>query len=98
MKIQAELSLYPLKTDLPEKAIRLFIENLIQPGISVVPAEMSTLVAGENKEIFRVVGECFEKACRTNDIVLVAKFSNACPEKGAKKKGGITVETLSGTV
>ncbi|MBN1664293.1 MAG: hypothetical protein JW943_11895 [Deltaproteobacteria bacterium] len=98
MKIQAELSLYPLKTDLPEKAIRLFIENLSQPGISVVPAEMSTLVAGESEEIFHIVGQCFEKACRTNDIVLVAKFSNACPEKGVKKKGGVTVETFSGAV
>jgi len=90
MKIQAELSLYPLKTDLLENAVRSFIEELSQPGISVVPAEMSTLVAGESEEVFRVVGRCFEKACRTDKIVLVVKFSNACPEKATGKEEGIT--------
>jgi Na+-translocating ferredoxin:NAD+ oxidoreductase RNF subunit RnfB len=89
MKIQAELSLYPLKTDLIENAVRNFIKELSKSGISVVTGQMSTLVAGESEEVFRVVGECFEKACRTGEIVLVVKFSNACPEKATRKGEGI---------
>jgi len=83
MRIQAELSLYHLKTDLLENTVSIFIEDLSQPGISVVSAEMSTWIGGESEKVFQVVGECFEKACRTNQCVLIAKFSNACPEKEA---------------
>ena len=89
MKIQAELSLYPLKTDLIENAVRNFIKELSKSGVSVVPGQMSTLVAGESEEVFRVVGECFEKACRTDKIVLVVKFSNDCHEKAVVKEDGI---------
>lgn len=81
MKIQAELSLYPLKTDSLENAIKRFIGGLSQSGISVVPGEMSTLVAGESEEVFRMVSQCFATACMTEEVVLVAKFSNACPTK-----------------
>ncbi|MBN1547612.1 MAG: 4Fe-4S binding protein [Syntrophaceae bacterium] len=90
MKIQAELSLYPLKTDLIEDAVKNFIKELSKSEVSVVPGQMSTLVAGQSGEIFRVIGECFEKACRTDEIVLVVKFSNACPEKATGKEDGIT--------
>jgi len=87
MNIQAELSLYPLKTDFLENAVKIFIRGISQPGISVVPGEMSTVVAGESEEVFRVIGECFGNACSTDDVVLVAKFSNACPEKATSKEG-----------
>ncbi|MBN1830021.1 MAG: thiamine-binding protein [Deltaproteobacteria bacterium] len=90
MKIQAELSLYPLKTDLIENAVRNFIKELSESGVSVVPGQMSTLVAGESEDVFRAVGECFEKACRMGKIVLVVKFSNACLEKATGKEDGIT--------
>lgn len=93
MKIQAELSLYPLKTDLIENVVRNFLKELSKSGVSVVTGEMSTLVAGESEEIFHVVGECFEKACRTDEIVLVVKFSNACPEKATRKGEGIPTST-----
>ncbi|MBN2438235.1 MAG: thiamine-binding protein [Deltaproteobacteria bacterium] len=90
MKIQAELSLYPLKTDLIENVVRNFIKELSKSGVSIVPGQMSTLVAGENEEVFRVVGECFENVCRTDKVVLIVQFSNACPEKVTGKKDGIT--------
>ena len=95
MKIQAELSLYPLKTDLIEDGVRNFIKELSQSGVSVVPGHMSTLVAGESEDVFRVVGECFEKACRADKNVLVVKFSNACPEKTVGKEDGITTSIVT---
>lgn len=90
MKVQAELSLYPLKTGLLESTVRVFIGELSKAGVSVVPAEMSTLVTGECREVFRIVGQCFETICRANEAVLVAKFSNACPEKTVVKEDIIT--------
>jgi len=95
MKIQAELSLYPLKTDLIEDGVRNFIKELSQSGVSVVPGQMGTLVAGESKEVFRVVGECFENACRTDKIVLVVKFSNVCPETVMQKGEDITTSIVT---
>jgi len=87
MKIQAELSLYPLKTGSLEKTVGCFIEKLSRTGISVAPGAMSTLVAGENEEVFRAVSRCFAEACATDEVVLVAKFSNACPtETGSDHK------------
>lgn len=61
MKIQAELSLYPLKNDSLEKTVKRFIEELSKPGMSVIPGAMSTLVTGESKEVFRVISKCFAK-------------------------------------
>ena len=86
MRIQAELSLYPLKTESLEDSVKRFIEKLMHSGISVVPGEMSSLVAGESDAVFRVIGECFEKACRTQEVVLVVKFSNACPTKAESNR------------
>ena len=79
MKIQAELSLYPLRTDLLEDGVRNFIADLSASGLSVFPGPMSSVVAGESEEVFRILGKCFEKACRKDEAVLVVKFSNACP-------------------
>jgi len=96
MQIQAELSLYPLKTDLIENRIGNFIEELSRSGLSVASGQMSTLVAGESEEVFRVVGECFKKACSTDQVVLVVKFSNACSAKAMGKKGGMTTPIGTG--
>lgn len=79
MRIQAELSLYPLKTERLVQAIGDFIRELAKPGISVAPGTMSTLVAGECEAVLRVIGDCFEKVCRHGEVVLVVKYSNACP-------------------
>jgi len=93
--IQAELSLYPLNTELIESVVRNFIKELSNSGVSVVFGQMSTLVTGESEEVFRVIGECFEKACRTDKIVLVVKFSNACPETVMQKGEDITTSIVT---
>ena len=85
------MSLYPLKTGSIEDAVGSFIDELSKSGLSVVPGRMSTLVAGESESVFRVVGACFEKACRTNKIVLAVKFSNACPETVTAEEAGSTM-------
>jgi uncharacterized protein YqgV (UPF0045/DUF77 family) len=79
MKIQAELSLYPLKTEELAPSIEDFRRALAQKGISINPGPMSTVVSGESGALFRAISKSFEKVAKRNQIVLIAKFSNACP-------------------
>jgi len=78
MKIQAELSLYPLRIQAYENTIEQFIEGLSRSGITVVSGEMSTLIAGNNEDVFHAVSQCYARAASTDEVVLIAKFSNAC--------------------
>ena len=79
MIIQAELSLYPLGTDHLSLLIDEFVQGLSQPGINVKPGAMSTVISGELGDVFRVVSECFKKSSVSHELVLVVKYSNACP-------------------
>ena len=79
MKIQAELSLYPLKTKELAPSIEAFLRALARKGISIDPGPMGTVVSGESRTVFRVISKGFEKVAKRDEIVLIAKFSNACP-------------------
>ena len=79
MKIQAELSLYPLKTKELDSSIEAFLRALARKGISVDPGPMSTVVSGESRAVFRGISKGFEKLVKRDEIVLIAKVSNACP-------------------
>lgn len=79
MIIQAELSLYALKTKELATSIESFLQALAQKGISIEPGPMSTIVAGESSAVFQAISKGFEKAAQQQEIVLIAKISNACP-------------------
>jgi uncharacterized protein YqgV (UPF0045/DUF77 family) len=79
MNTQAELSLYPLKTSSLDTAISRFIDELAHADVVVTRGPMSTIVSGENEILFAAVSKSFEKASWSGEVVLVAKFSNACP-------------------
>jgi uncharacterized protein YqgV (UPF0045/DUF77 family) len=89
MKIQAELSLYPLRTEELAPSIEDFRRALAQKGISIDPGPMSTVVSGESGALFRAISKGFERVAKQNEIVLIAKFSNACPlsRKEGKSNG-----------
>jgi len=96
MKIEAELSLYPLRTDSLDDAVNRFIQELSSSGIKVSPDEMSTRITGEGEDVFRAVSRGFLKAGESDDVVLVAKFSNACPSRdiSVHRKEGETDMTV----
>ncbi len=79
MQIQAELSFYPLGTDAVGERVNAFIEGLKDPRIRVFPGPMSTVISGENSDVFAVVQQCFAVSARSGAGVLCARFSNACP-------------------
>jgi len=79
MKIQVELSLYPLRTEELAPSIEAFLRTVAQKGISIDPGPMSTVVSGESRAVFRAISKGLEKVAKGDEIVLIAKFSNACP-------------------
>ncbi len=87
MIIQAELSLYPLRTGHIGNIISRFAEELRANGIKPETGAMSTVVKGECRMVFTAVERAFEACGDKADIVLIFKASNACPECAPNNKG-----------
>ena len=85
MKIQAEISLYPLRCSDLTRPIRQFIELLENNKLKVELGPMSTLIAGDSQVVFESLGEAFEQLAKEYEVVMTAKISNACPEVGKHK-------------
>ena len=79
MTIQAEVSVYPLRTTRMAPGIERFVEQLRRKNVTVHVGEMSTALSGEVGDVFAAVGDAFARAADAADIVLVLKASNACP-------------------
>jgi uncharacterized protein YqgV (UPF0045/DUF77 family) len=80
MKVQAEVSLYPLRQNELTKPIRQFIQALESNNLKVELGPMSTLVTGDSQVVFESLRKAFEQLAQRYEIVLTAKISNACPE------------------
>jgi uncharacterized protein YqgV (UPF0045/DUF77 family) len=80
MKVQAEVSLYPLRQENLVGPVNRFCELLQKGGIEVHVGPMSSLITAESDVIFRSLKEAFEQLAKEYDVVLTAKISNACPE------------------
>ena len=90
MKIQAEISLYPLRTPNLTELIESFIRHLRQRNLEVEMGTMSSRISGECKDLFPALGIAFEEVADEGEIVLIVKVSNACPlsEEELKKSQG----------
>lgn len=82
MKVQAEISLYPLRCDNLTEPIQQFVEGLKNNKMQVKVGSMSSLVAGDSKVVFENLLEGFEQLAEEYEVVLTVKISNACPEIG----------------
>lgn len=78
MNIDAEISLYPLRTSDLSGPIHGFLQRIHQAGLEVHPGPMSSRITGECSELFRTIGNAFESSAEQGDVVLVFKVSNAC--------------------
>jgi uncharacterized protein YqgV (UPF0045/DUF77 family) len=80
MKVQAEVSLYPLRQiDLAEP-IQQFVESLKNENLNVKTRSMSSVLLGDSKIIFQSLQKAFEQAAQKYEVVLTVKISNACLE------------------
>jgi len=85
MKIQAEISLYPLRQKDLTKPIQKFIDLLENNNLKVELGQMSTLIAGDRQVVFESLREAFEQLAKEYEVVMTAKISNACPEVSKHK-------------
>jgi len=79
MKIQAELSLYPLRELHLGSYIDDFLDTVRRDGITINTGGMSTIIAGEREVVFAAVADGFARVADQCDVVLHVKYSNACP-------------------
>ncbi len=80
MKVQAEVSLYPLRQNDLTEPIQQFVESLKSDNLNVKTGSMSSVISGDSKIIFQSLQKAFEQATHKYEVVLTAKISNACPE------------------
>jgi len=80
MKVQAEVSLYPLRQNDLTKPIQQFVESLKNENLNVKTGPMSSVISGDNKIVFQSLQKAFEQEAQKYEVVLTAKISNACPE------------------
>lgn len=91
MNVQAEMSLYPLRTKDLGHAIESLLGELEAASLAVQPGNMSSTVAGDVDAVFSTTGAAFKAAAENGQVVLVMKVSNACPS-------GDTVEGMNADV
>jgi uncharacterized protein YqgV (UPF0045/DUF77 family) len=77
--VQAEISLYPLKSESLDEPVKSFVAQLSQAPLDVETGRMSTVISGELKETFDALAESFTQVAEQYAVVLVIKLSNACP-------------------
>ena len=80
MKVQAEVSLYPLRQSDLTKPIQQFVESLENENLNIKTGLMSSVISGEGSIVFQSLQKSFEQAAQKYEVVLTAKISNACPE------------------
>lgn len=79
MVVQAEISLYPLKTESLSGPIEEFCGLLKRPGLKIETGPMSTRVKGEAAEVFDALREAFVQSAHSGPVVMALKVSNTCP-------------------
>jgi uncharacterized protein YqgV (UPF0045/DUF77 family) len=80
MKVQAEVSLYPLRQNDLTEPIQQFAESVKSSNVNVKTGTMSSVISGDSQIVFQGVQRAFEQAARKYQVVLTMKISNACPE------------------
>jgi len=80
MKIQAELSFYPLCTQEISLYVKTFCDELEKRGLTLNISTISTIIAGESTDIMNAVSEVIEKVGKDKKFVLSCKISNSCSE------------------
>jgi len=80
MRIQAQVSIYPLRTEALAQPVEAFCRKLQHPGLTVTTQSMSTLIVGESDDVFEAVRQAFAALATEYDVVMDLKVSNACPD------------------
>lgn len=85
MNIQAEFSLYPLRTASLGEPVRSFLAKLESTGLKVQQGTMSSSVSGDADQVFSGLSHSFQDIAAQYQSVLLIKISNACPSGNAQQ-------------
>lgn len=77
--VTAQVSIYPLKQDKLSPAIDAVLETFRQHDVESQMGAMSTMVWGDDEEVFAALLDAFRKAASLGEAVMVMTVSNACP-------------------
>jgi len=80
MKVQAQVSIYPLRTEALAKPVEEFCRRLQDRGLKVNIRSMSTSIVGDSDRVFQAVKRAFQGLAADYEVVMDLKVSNACPE------------------
>ncbi len=79
MHVSAEVSLYPLRqlnlSPMIFEALAIFQKH----GLDVRPGSMSTLMSGDDAQIFASLQDAWQQAANSGELVMHVALSNACP-------------------
>ena len=78
-EISAQVSLYPLRQPDLGPAIRAAWRIFEEHRLQMQRGSMSTVVWGEEDEVWAALREAFDYAAGRGEAVMVVTFSNACP-------------------
>jgi len=81
--ISAQVSLYPLGQEDLSLAINEVLNTFREHSLVVSPGPMSTLISGDDKNLFAGLQAAFQRAAGQGRVVMVVTFSNACPVPAA---------------
>ena len=79
MKVQAEISIYPLRTQSLSEPIEEFCRILSAHDLVIKTTAMSTFISGELNDLFKACDAAIEQLTPKYQIVMNMKISNACP-------------------
>jgi len=80
MKVQAEISIYSLRTQTLSEPVEEFCRILRAHDLEIKTTAMSTFIRGESRDLFKACDEAFEQLAKKYEVVINMKISNACPE------------------
>jgi len=79
MKVQAEISIYPLRQNELTNPIQQFVQVLENNKLQVKIGPMSSFVTGDSQVVFESLRKAFEQLAKKYEVVVNAKISNDCP-------------------
>ena len=85
MKIQAQVSICPLRTESLSGPIGEFCRILKEKGLKVQMRTMDSLIMGQLDIVFEALQQAFGQIAEKYNVVMDCKISNACPEETEKE-------------
>lgn len=79
IRLSAQISIYPLRQPDLSSTIDDTLQICHTHGLEVHAGTMSTVVVGDDDQIFAALRDAMRNAAGRGDVVLVATLSNACP-------------------